>query len=110
MWLMWARPPGDNVARAHRGEAFINRRATRSRTAEENLRDRRSTVTYLVWPSRQTESNGRRNRHDLAIFGLDQLPSALVHHPMVPRAQQDEVFQLVPAAMHHVDQVVSVAS
>src|SRR5437773_9768348 len=44
MWLMWARPPGDIVARAHRGEAFINRRATRSRVADENLRDLRSTV------------------------------------------------------------------
>src|SRR5438094_5916725 len=44
MWLMWARPPGDTVARAHRGEAFINRRATRSRVADENLRDLRSTV------------------------------------------------------------------
>src|SRR5439155_79864 len=55
MWLICARPPADTVARAHRGEAFINRRATRSSTADENLRERRSTVTYLVWPPRQTE-------------------------------------------------------
>src|SRR5438132_4870953 len=102
MWLMWARPPGDNVARAHRGEAFINRRATRSRTADENLRDRCSTVTYLVWPSRQTESNHRRDRHDPAALSLDQLPSALVHHPVMSRAEKDEVFQLVAAPMHHV--------
>jgi len=45
MWLMWARPPGDTVARAHRGEAFINRRATRSSVTDENRRDLRSTVT-----------------------------------------------------------------
>jgi len=45
MWLMWARLPDDTVAKARRGEAFINRRATRSSRSEENRRDLRSTVT-----------------------------------------------------------------
>jgi len=63
----------------------------------------------LVGSSRQPERDGRRDRNDLATLGLYQLPSALVHHPMVPGAQQDEVFQLVATAMHHVDEVVPIA-
>jgi len=43
--LMCARPRADTVANEHRGEAFISLRATRSSLADENRRDRRSTVT-----------------------------------------------------------------
>src|SRR5207253_9673404 len=47
MWLMCARPAGHTVARAHRGDAFIKRRARRSSRSEEKRRDRRSIVTAL---------------------------------------------------------------
>jgi hypothetical protein len=45
IWLMCARPPGDTVAKAHRGEASMSGRATRSIRSDENRRDLRSTVT-----------------------------------------------------------------
>jgi len=51
----------------------------------------------LVGSSRQPERDGRRDREDLATLGLYQLPSALVDHPVMSGAQEDEVFQLVPA-------------
>lgn len=40
----------------------------------------------LVRPSRVVveEAEGRRNRQQLSIIGLDQLPATLMHHPMVP--------------------------
>src|SRR2546425_10932021 len=62
----------------------------------------------LVGSSRQPERDGRRDREDLATLGLYQLPSALVDHPVMSGAQEDEVFQLVPAAVHHVGEVVTV--
>src|SRR2546425_9071515 len=63
----------------------------------------------LVGSSRQPERDGRRDREDLATLGLYQLPSALVDHPVMSGAQEDEVFQLVPAAVHRIDEVVSIA-
>src|SRR5207244_8140745 len=100
MWLICARLPADTVARAHRGEAFINRRATRSSTADENLRERRSTVTCLVCPLGKPNVSPiprlrrglprkwgrRRDGDDFAVVGLDQLPPALMHHPVMPGA------------------------
>src|SRR5207253_3506777 len=48
MWLMCARPDGHTVASAHRGEAFMSRRARRSSRSDEKRRDRRSIVTAKV--------------------------------------------------------------
>src|SRR2546430_15926529 len=106
---MCARPPGDTVASAHRGEAFISRRATRWRTADENRRERRSTVTYLVWSSRQAKGDRRRDGDDLTVFGLDQLPSALMHHPMVPATQKDEVVEVGRPALDPAQEMMPIA-
>src|SRR5579864_7877677 len=51
MWLTCARAPGATVAREQSGEAFISLRATFSNRPDEKRRERRSTVTPLVWPS-----------------------------------------------------------
>ena len=37
------------------------------------------------------EANRGRDDGDLFPFALDQLPSTLVHHPMVPATEQDQV-------------------
>src|SRR2546422_11420493 len=109
MWLTWARPAADTVAKAHRGEAFISLRATRSRLADENRRERRSIVTYLVWSSRQTKGDDRRDGHDLPVVAFDQLPSALMHHAMMPATEQDQVVELGGTAVDPVHQVMPVA-
>src|SRR5205823_11874589 len=51
----------------------------------------------------------RRDGDDFAVLGRDQLPPALMHHPVMPGAQKDEVFQLIAASVHHVDDVMAVA-
>src|SRR2546421_11500165 len=109
MWLTWARPPADTVAKAHRGEAFISLRATRSRLADENRRERRSIVTHLVWPPRQAEGDGGGDGNDLPVIAFDQLPSALVHHAVMPTTEQDQVVELGRTAVDPVHQVMPVA-
>src|SRR5258708_38248820 len=94
MWLMCARPRGDTVDNAHRGAAFIRRRATRSSFSDENRCFRCSTVTSLVWSPRPAEGDRRRDRDDLPVLGLDQLPTFLVHHSMVPPTQKDQVVEI----------------
>ena len=101
---MCARPPGDTVAREQRGEAVISRRATASRRTEEKRRERRSTVTPLVWSSRpRAEGHRWRDGHNLAVVRFDDLPSTLVDHAVMPVTEQDQVVQVRPAAMDPVD-------
>src|ERR1700719_2280329 len=57
---MCGRPPGDTVARAQRGDAFISRRATRSNRSDEKRRDLRSIVTFLVWHRRRPNASRPR--------------------------------------------------
>src|SRR5207253_7625959 len=109
MWLMCARPPEETVESEQRGEVLIRRRAATSRRAEEKRRALRSTVTPLVWPARQSEGNRRCNGHDLSVIGLDQLPAALMHHPVMPMAEQDLVLDLSAAAMQPVHDVMAIA-
>src|SRR5207253_1810450 len=108
MWLMCARPPEETVESEQRGEMLIRRCAATSRRAEEKRRALRSTVTPLVWPARESEGNRRRNGDDLSVTGLDQLPAALMHHPVMPMAEQDLVFDLSAAAVQPMHDVMSV--
>src|SRR5204863_3807972 len=50
-----------------------------------------------------------RDGDDPAFLAPEQLPSALMNLAVVPGAQEDQVFQLVAAAMHPVHDVVSIA-
>src|SRR5438309_7995587 len=109
MWLMCARPPEETVESEQRGEVFIRRRAATSRRADEKRRALRSTVTPLVWPARESEGNRRRDGHDLSVAGLDQLPAALMHHPVMPMAEQDLVLDLSAAAMQPMHDVMAIA-
>ena len=106
---MCARPPEETVESEQRGEVLIRRRAATSRRAEEKRRALRSTVTPLVWPARQSEGDSRCDGHHLSIIGLDQLPAALMHHPVMPMAEQDLVFDLSAAAMQPMHDVMSIA-
>src|SRR5437016_13177246 len=109
MWLTWARPPADTVAKAHSGEAFISLRATRSRLTDENRRERRSIVTHLVWLPRQAEGDGGGDGHDLPVIAFDQLPSALMHHAIVPATEQDQAVELGGSGVDPVPQGNAVA-
>jgi len=53
---------------------------------------------------------GRSNLHNPPVLGFDQLPSAFMHQPMVPMAEQDQVGQLGVSTIDPVHEVVSVAS
>jgi hypothetical protein len=96
---MCARPPGDTVDNAHSGAALISRNATRSSWADENRRALRSTVTSLVWTSRRSEHDCRRDGHDLAVVGLDQLPMAFVGEPMMAMAQKNLILDFSATPM-----------
>src|SRR5258708_34580329 len=109
MWLMCARPPGAMVARAHRGAAFMRRRATRSSLADENRRAHRSTVTSLVWTPSQSESKRRSDGDDVAVVRLDQLPAPFVDHPVMAATEQDLVLDLAAAAVQPVHHMMAVA-
>src|SRR5256885_2791964 len=82
---MCARPPGAIVARAQRGEAFINRRATRSRVEDENLRDLRSIVISepcAFHPSRSlvqlpVASGALRGHAEMGHEPLDSVATAI---------------------------------
>src|SRR5207245_5131963 len=63
----------------------------------------------LVRSARQSERNGRCNRDDLAILDLDQLPSALVDHPMVPATQKDEVVEICGPAFDPAKDMMPIA-
>src|SRR5437870_2771848 len=63
----------------------------------------------LVRSARQSERNGRRDGHDLTVFGFDQLPSALVHHPMVPATQKDEVVEVGRPAFDPAQEMMPIA-
>src|SRR5438034_11491297 len=69
----------------------------------------RGGVEELVGSSGESERDRRRDSHDFLIFGLDQLPSALVHHPMVPATEQDEIAEVGRTAMDPVHEVMSIA-
>src|SRR5438270_12707225 len=109
MWLICARPPEDTVESEQRGEVLIRRRATISSRADEKRRALRSTVISLVWPARQSEGDSRCDGHDPAVIGLDQLPAALMHHPVMPMAEQDLVFDLSAAAVQPMHDVMAIA-
>src|SRR5439155_10813815 len=64
---------------------------------------------YLIRSSRQTKGDGRCNRHDLLMFGLDQLPAALMHHPMVPATEQDQVVEVGRTALDPMHEMMSIA-
>src|SRR5260370_36176734 len=110
MWLMCARPPGAMVARAHRGAAFMRRRATRSSLADENRRAHRSTVTSLVWTPSQSESKRRSDGDDVAVVRLDQLPAPFVDHPVMAATEQDLVLDLPAAAAQPAHRLMAVAT
>src|SRR6266852_9521319 len=92
---MCAREPGDTVAMAQRGEAFIKLRATVVSLVDDQRLARRSTVTIpayagrvLVWPAGESlKLEGRRNGEHVAIVAPDNLPFAFVNHPVMPMAE-----------------------
>src|SRR2546426_1931661 len=80
----------------------------------ESPKSRRAAGTYartkyLVRSSRQPERDGGRDRHDLLMFGLDQLPAALMHHPMVPATEQDQVVEVGRTAVDPMHEMMSIA-
>jgi hypothetical protein len=58
---------------------------------------------------RLPECDCRRNRHDPAVVGLDQLPPALMHLPVVAGAQQDLIFDFSSPATNPVHEMMSIA-
>src|SRR5438552_10495754 len=56
----------------------------------------------------KAEGYGRRDGRDL-VFGSDQLPADLMHHPMMPAAEQDQVVEVGWAAFDPVREVMSIA-
>src|SRR5438309_10982423 len=77
---------------------------------EQRLRSRLEIAQKdSVWPSGQAEGDGRGDGHDLPVIAFDQLPSALMHHPVMPATEQDQVVELGRTALDPVDQVMSVA-
>ena len=66
-------------------------------------------VRQLVRFSRRTKREHGSDRHDLAIIGFDQLPIAFMHQPVMPQAEEGEVWQITRSAMHPGDQVMAVA-
>jgi hypothetical protein len=87
----------------------MSRRATRSSCTDVNRRFRRSTVTYLVWTPRHSKKHGRRDSHDLAVVGFNQLPTALVDEPMMPMTEQNLILDFSAAAVQPVHYVVRIA-
>src|SRR5207249_6348229 len=61
----------------------------------------------LIWPAWQAEGDRRRNHDDLSI-ALDQLPSTLMHHPIMPATEQDQVAEVGFAAVGPMHQVMTV--
>src|SRR5205814_8504078 len=55
------------------------------------------------------ERDGRGNRDDLAVFIAHDLPTALMHHPMMTVAEQDQVAEDGLTAFDPVLEVVAVA-
>jgi hypothetical protein len=66
-------------------------------------------IDQLVRASRQCEPDHRRDRHDFAVVGFDDLPVAFVDHPMVSQAEKGEVWQITRSAVHPGDQVMAFA-
>src|SRR5438270_10446910 len=95
----------------------IGRAPSECSAAEErvglNVNERRpgsrATPGNLVRSSRQAEGDSRRDGHDLPVIAFDQLPSALMHHAMVPATEQDQVVELGGSTVDPVHQVMAVA-
>src|ERR1700674_4250794 len=63
---------------------------------------------FLVGPSRRrTEGHDRWDGDHPSIIAADNLPAALVHHPVVSVAKQSEVGRFIGSAMDPVLDVVS---
>ena len=63
----------------------------------------------LIRRARSAERQRRRDRRDLAIVGLDQLPTALVDEEMMPMAEKNLILEFSAAAMKPVHHVMSIA-
>lgn len=48
-----------------------------------------------------------RDREDLTVIGLDQLPLPFVNHPVMPIAEQDQVWLVRSAAFDPMHQVMA---
>jgi hypothetical protein len=57
-------------------------------------------VTSLVWTL---------DGYDLAFARLRDLPMVLMHHPMMPMAQENKVLEIGRSAMDPVHEVMSIA-
>ena len=87
----------------------MSRSAARSSWADENRRALRSTVTSLVWTSRRSERDRRRNWHDPTVVSFDQLPIAVMDQPVMPMAEKNLILDFTASAMQPVHEVMSVA-
>src|SRR6266705_584223 len=77
---------------------------------EQRLRSRLEVAQKdSVRSSRKTKGDGRGDGHDLPVVAFDQLPSALMHHAMVPATEQDQVVELGGTAVDPVHQVMPIA-
>jgi hypothetical protein len=56
-------------------------------------------VTSLVWTL---------DGYDLAFVSLRDLPMVLMHHPVMPMAQKDEVLEIGRTSMDPVHEVMSI--
>src|SRR3989454_7290341 len=62
-----------------------------------------------LWREELPEGDGWRDRDDLLIMSFDQLPSTLMHHPMVASTEQDQVVEVGRTALDPMHQVMSIA-
>ena len=62
----------------------------------------------LVRPSRFPKDHRRRHRHDPAVLGLDQLPTAFMNLPVMAATEQDLVLDLTSATVEPVNEMMPV--
>src|SRR5258708_27683156 len=85
--------------------AIANRQPSRPRWC---IHLARRLLPVLVRAScRRAESNGRRDGDHPSVIATHDLPATLVHHPVMPVAEQGEVGLFIRAAMEPVLDVMS---
>ena len=61
-------------------------------------------------PCGRAEGHRRRNGQHPTVIAANELPVALVHYPVMPVAEQDQVVEIARAAMNPVHYMMSVTA